>query len=543
MDFSALFARFFARLTWLIRSQPEAVDEQKGALRALAMAAKDGAITLRAEGGRLTANGTPLPEVLTGVESVARALSGAVSYALHFEKGAAPADILGVARLIATDSPDPLVRRVTQLAPKSVRMESVGEAAEPARARATAQLTAEMIAEIEADKARAEAAVAAEAAAAEAAAAEAAAAQAVAEAAAAAKAASDAAASDDAAAAASAAPAPAGAPDVGTTGDATIDALFERLRSVMDPKSASAVLEELAGRIDVHARQGNVPLVLRGVSVLIEREQTLTDTDIRRAYLVAARRVFRPQVLRVLMPALQRDDESKLVRFILRHAGDDGARVVFDDLQRARTPAERRELFALMRELPAAVPMAIKLLENERWYVVRAAIDLLGELGGDGADRALADMLKHSDERVRRAATAAIARYESAFAIDALYRALADPSPQIRLQAVYGLSMRKGNAKAALVVVSAIDEEPEIEVQLAEIAALGRFATSEAVQKLARAAEPDGRLFGRKNSAYRIAAVRALADARTPAAMATLQSLTNDREKDVRDAATRAMGR
>ncbi|HKS04995.1 MAG TPA: HEAT repeat domain-containing protein [Gemmatimonadaceae bacterium] len=543
MDFSVLFGRFFARLTWLIRSQPESVDEQKGALRALVMAAKDGAITLRAEGGRLTANGTPLPEILTGVEPVAKALSGAVSYALHIDKGAAPADILGVARVVATESPDPLVQRITQLAPKNIRIESVGEAAAPARARETAQLTTEMIAEIEADKARTAAAEAAEIAAAESAAAEAAAAQAAAAEQAAAKVDDTPAVAAPAAAAEPEPAPPAPEPDVRTTGDDTLDALFERLAAVMDPKSASSVLEELAGRIDVHARQGNVPMVLRGVAVMIEREQSITDADIRRAYLVSVRRVFRAPVLRLIMPALQREDQREMVRLVLRHAGDDGARVVFDELQRARTIGERRDLLALMRELPATVPAAIKLLEDQRWYVVRAAIEVLGELGGDGAERALADTLKHADERVRRAATAALARFESVFAVDALYRALADPSAQIRLQAVYGLSMRKGNAKAALVVVSAIDEEPEIEVQLAEIAALGRFATSEAVQKLARAAEPDGRLFGRKNSAYRIAAVRALADARTPAAMATLQTLTGDREKDVRDAASRAMGR
>lgn len=541
MDFSVLFARFFARLTWLIRSQPESVDEQKGALRAIVMAAKDGEITLRAEGGRLTANGTPLPEILTGVEPVVRALSGAVSYALHVEKGAAPADILAVARVIATDSPDPLVQRITQLAPKRIRIQSVGDAAAPARARETAQLTAEMIAEIEADKARVAAAQAAE----ESAAPEATAAEsAAAESAAAEPAAPPPAELADAPPATEPAPAaPQQQPVVRTTGDATLDGLFERLAAAMDLKSASSVLEELAGRIDVHARQGSVAIVLRGASVLIDREETLTDPDIRRAYLVSVRRVFRAPVLRLIMPVLQRPEEREMVRFILRHAGDDGARVVFDELQRARTAGERRELLAVMRELPAAATTLIKLLEDERWYVVRGAIELLGELGGDGAERALADMLKHADERVRRAATAALARFESTFAVDALYRALADPSAQIRLQAVYGLSMRKGNTKAASVVVSAIDEEPEIEVQLAEIAALGRFATSEAVQKLARAAEPDGRLFGRKNSAYRVAAVRALADARTPAAMATLQTLTNDREKDVRDAAARAMTR
>jgi HEAT repeat protein len=59
---------------------------------------------------------------------------------------------------------------------------------------------------------------------------------------------------------------------------------------------------------------------------------------------------------------------------------------------------------------------------------------------------------------------------------------------------------------------------------------------------LIKAAEPDGRLFKRKPAAFRIAAVSALGDARTPAALTALQELTNDRDKDVRDAAARALG-
>jgi HEAT repeat protein len=125
--------------------------------------------------------------------------------------------------------------------------------------------------------------------------------------------------------------------------------------------------------------------------------------------------------------------------------------------------------------------------------------------------------------------------------VDALYRALSDTSAQVRLQAVHGLAARLGNTKAASVLVNAVDDEPEVEVQLAEIAALGKFATTDAVVKLRAAAEPDGRLFRRKNPAYRVAAIQALADARTPAAMTTLQSLANDRDKEVREAVARVM--
>ena len=499
MDFAVTFARHFARLIWLIRSQPGLVDDQKGALRAVVTVLKEGAVTLRPDEGRLLANGTPLPDILTGVKDVAGILSGAVTYSLTFEQAAPPADILGVARLIATESPDPLVQRMAQLAPRTVKMASVEEGAIPGRARATATLTTELIAEIEADKARAEAAAA----------------EAV---------------------------APVEAAPKGATGDPTLDALLTRLAATVDTNAATALLEELASRIDIRAREGNLPVVVRGISALLDLEASIVDQDMRRNYLVTTRRLFSPQILRVVMPLLQREADIRAILLrLLERAAEDGAAIVFEEIQRAGTLGERAELVKLMRELPSAIPVLVKMLTDPRWFTVRMSAELLGELGTPEAERAIADVLRHSDERVRRTATAAISRFDTPFAVDALYRALTDISAHVRLQAVHGLAARRANPKAASVVVSAIDDEPEIEVQLAEIAALGKFATSDAVAKLTRAAEPDGRLFRRKNPAYRVAAVQALAEARTPAALSTLQTLLNDREKDVRDAVVRMM--
>jgi HEAT repeat protein len=504
MDFSVTFARHFARLIWLIRSQPDSVTEQKGALRAVVTVAKEGSVVLRTDEGRLLANGTRLPEILTGITDITTALAGAVAYALTFDQGAAPADILAVARLIATESPDPLMSRVAQIAPRTVKMASVGDDDAHSRARATAQLTPELVAAIEADKALAEAAEAAAGAAAE-------------------------------------VPLPEPVPE-GVTGEATLDRLLSRLSRATDPKAATLLLEEMAGRIDVHAREGNVPLVLRSVTALIMRERTITDVDMRRAYLVKLRRIFRAQVLRVVMPAIDRDDELRdMLRTVLESAAEEGASIVFESIQRSRTLAERAMLVTLLQQLSAAMTVLLKLLTDRNWHVVRMAVELIGEMEAVEAERAVADVLRHPDDRVRRAATAVISRFDTEFAVDALYRALSDSSAQVRLQAVHGLEGRRNNPKAASVVVDAIDSEPEVEVQLAEIAALGRFATSDAVSKLARAAEPDGRLFRKKNAAYRVAAVQALAEARTGAAMSVLRNLTNDREKEVRDAAARGM--
>jgi HEAT repeat protein len=78
-------------------------------------------------------------------------------------------------------------------------------------------------------------------------------------------------------------------------------------------------------------------------------------------------------------------------------------------------------------------------------------------------------------------------------------------------------------------------------VQFAILAALGKVATQDAVNRLVKAAEPDGLLFRRKSSAYRVAAVRALGEARTPVAAAALRTLLNDKDREVRLAVTNAL--
>ena len=68
-----------------------------------------------------------------------------------------------------------------------------------------------------------------------------------------------------------------------------------------------------------------------------------------------------------------------------------------------------------------------------------------------------------------------------------------------------------------------------------------RGRTADAVQKLAKLAQPDGRLFRKKATNVRVAAVQALGEAKTPAAVTVLKELAADKEKEVRETASRAL--
>jgi HEAT repeat protein len=61
------------------------------------------------------------------------------------------------------------------------------------------------------------------------------------------------------------------------------------------------------------------------------------------------------------------------------------------------------------------------------------------------------------------------------------------------------------------------------------------------VQRLIKAAEAEKGLFKKKSTAFRVAAVQGLAEARTPDAMDALRSLQADKDDDVKSAVTFAL--
>jgi len=141
---------------------------------------------------------------------------------------------------------------------------------------------------------------------------------------------------------------------------------------------------------------------------------------------------------------------------------------------------------------------------------------------------------------VRRSVALALAKVGSRSAAEPLRRALKDPSREVRLHAAMGVGGRKASPLAMPLVV-ALEEEEDEEVERELILALGRIGSPDAVQALIRFAQPSGKLFGRKSTAVRLAAVEALRLAATPAAVGTLQGLSDDGDKEVRGAAVVAL--
>src|SRR3989449_8449034 len=171
--------------------------------------------------------------------------------------------------------------------------------------------------------------------------------------------------------------------------------------------------------------------------------------------------------------------------------------------------SERRVLFDALSQMKEGTGQLVQMLDQRQWFVVRNGAELVGELGLEDAVPGLARQLEHPDDRVRKAVALALAKIGSGSAAEPLLHALRDKSPEVRMQVALGIGGLKAGALAIPLVV-AMEEEQDEAVERELILALGRIASPDAVLALIKVVQPAGRVFGRKPTGLRMAAVEAL---------------------------------
>jgi HEAT repeat protein len=522
MDYSVTFARHFSRLVWLLLNESANIDEQKAALRATVTVSKDGPVVFAARDWRLTVNGTALADALTGVQDLTAQMIGHAVREIRVDRGAAAADLLGLARILAAqpvpgDGGEAAKARVGALGATTVHIEVAGVegVVPPPRPTASAGAGATPASEGSAS-------------------------------------------GSGSGSAAPRAPRRTQPPEIGAgfigedSGSylafaaqqqpkGSVGDLLQQLDATKSPNVATRLLDDLVILIENAAREGKHDTVANGFHGVVARESALAENDLKRAYVMALRRLTKPTLLRAVATMLPRKRERHDDYMLgLARTGEDGADALIDQLTSAQSLSDRRVFFDALVKLNAGVPALIHMLGDARWYVARNAADLLGEMQAEAAQAPLSELLKHDDDRVRRAAITALAKLSSPKAVDSLRIAMRDNSPQVRMQAAAGMGTRKG-LRSAGTLTKALDDEDDSEVQLAIIAALGRLATTDAVTRLIKAAEPGGGIFKKKPTALRVAAVQALGEARTPAAQNALQHLLDDKDKEVKQAVFRLL--
>jgi HEAT repeat protein len=287
--------------------------------------------------------------------------------------------------------------------------------------------------------------------------------------------------------------------DLGIVAEA-IAALDHRLATVDDPALAEAI-GITAGRLADKA------LLSRMVARLGEPRVPGAEREILMAALGALASVSVVLVLNAFLAA--RTDMREPYRAVIRRAGD-----------RALEPLQGR-------------------LADTDPTVAAAAAELVGLSGAPQVVALLVPLLHHESDFVRESALTGLAEIGGREISRPIMPALKDPSIGVRAAAVRAIAVA-GDLAATTVLARRLEQEEDEGVLAELLRAIGRLGAPEALETLAKYAEPGGML-KRRSPTVRAAAVEGLARITSREARGLLELYTHDKEPTVRRAAEAAV--
>jgi len=266
------------------------------------------------------------------------------------------------------------------------------------------------------------------------------------------------------------------------------DAIVARLQQERCLPVATTLADTLAVVIDAAAQRRQLPLATAGAATVA---QLATQPSIGgRAARQLQPRLLKPNTLAQLVAAWidkEQDEASRGIAGLLKRVGDQAARELLAVFEKEPQAARRLRIHHLLRRLgKAAAPALFERISHPRWYIVRDAVLLLGDLGDPTLLEHLDGPLAHEDERVQREAVQAAIKTRSLARGVVLARALPSLKPNLVETALDDLLMLK--EPSAVPFLECLVRQPQTGLRsyLLEkaLAVMGAIETQEAVECL-----------------------------------------------------------
>lgn len=183
---------------------------------------------------------------------------------------------------------------------------------------------------------------------------------------------------------------------------------------------------------------------------------------------------------------------------------------------------------ALTRAGEAAVPAIVSMLKDERWYVVRNMVTILGEIAAISALKPLQQAIWHPETKVRKEVIKSLLKISPQGAESAVIELLGDSDPEVVRQAVYSLGAMRSHlaVKPLVAIVLASDTFlKNIHLKKLAIAALGRIGNRQATDVLMDILVTRGWLAPRRWAELKVAAAVALGQIGDETALPLLKRL------------------
>jgi hypothetical protein len=327
-----------------------------------------------------------------------------------------------------------------------------------------------------------------------------------------------------------------------------VGGVLARLAAARTDDVATAAVTALRELLEVAQRRGDALAIERVAIGVMRQLHVVGDQGGRLALERAVRLLLHAPILNLLSAQLPHSVERLLLVQLFARAGDAGVATLVQRLLSIDDALSRRAYFDSIVAMDVGSMQLFEALHDSRWFVVRNAAALLGEMGVEHADEVLLPLLQHADERIRIAVARALMRLRTVKALHALHGVIDDRQPELRrlAAAAFGLTGAGGGGGVrppAARLSAALERETDEDVALEMLAALGRLGSADAVQRLLRIALPaspdmSGAVAsGPRDSWIRIAALEALIRARGALMRPVLDVLRADVDAEVAAAA------
>ena len=310
------------------------------------------------------------------------------------------------------------------------------------------------------------------------------------------------------------------------------------LQAATTPDEQRATLEQLR-RVtpDVLARHdiGAIAELVAGLDRSLGKTQ---DPEIQEAIgdvaaTLADQAIVVRMVARLGEPRVPAAERAHLVHAV-GALGAVSAGLVVDAYVNA-APEQREAYRAAMRDAgERTVELLLTTVTSKVPEVVAAAAEFLGLSGSPAVIETLIGLTHHKDERVREAALLGLAELGGREISRPAMPALKDDSVLVRAAAARAVAAA-GDTGATTVLIRRLDQEKDEGVLAALLSAIGQLGAQDALEVLARYAEPGGK--PRRTPFVRAAAIEGLARLDRVEARALLELYSRDKEPTVKRAA------
>ena len=321
--------------------------------------------------------------------------------------------------------------------------------------------------------------------------------------------------------------------------DVEVKRAVAALGTASSPEEQSAAVERLAGLAPQLLGLRDVAIAADAIAALdrllpTAKDPRLLETIDRAALALSERALLERLVHRLGEPRVPPEEREAVVAAVAALASLSMG-LVLDAFLSVPVDLRAPHRGAVRKAADRALePLQGKLADQDP-QVVAAAAEFVGLTGSPQAVTLLIPLLRHPSEFVREAALLGLAEAGGREIARPAMPALKDESVAVRAAAARAVAAG-GDPTSSTVLIRRVEQEPDEGVQAELLRAIGRLGAREALEVLARYAEPGG-VMHRRSATVRAAAVDGLRHIARPEARGLLELYSKDKEPAVRKAA------